>query len=142
MGAFSSSPIVVVAAVYSDMSNALERGPALTVFAVSVFIGPTAGPIVGSFNVTSYLGWRWDSDWFMIMDFTTFILIIFFLKETYPPTVLVTKAELLLPQTKNWAIHAKQEESRSIFARWLRRTCQGHYECYSPNPFLFSSGST
>lgn len=110
MGVFGSSPILVVAAVFSDTYNALERGPALAVFAVSVFIGPTAGPIVGSFTVTCYLGWRWDSYWSMIMGFTTFVLIVFFLKETSPPKVLVTKAELLRRRIKNWAIHDKQEE--------------------------------
>jgi DHA1 family multidrug resistance protein-like MFS transporter len=110
MGVFGSAAIVIVAALYSDMYNAKQRGPALTVFAVSIFLGPMLGPIIGSFTVTSYLGWRWDSYWSMIMGFTTFILIVFFLKETYPPTVLVSKAALLRRGTKNWAIHAKQEE--------------------------------
>lgn len=110
MGVFGSSPIVIVAALYSDIYDAKQRGPALTVFAVAVFVGPTVGPIVGSFTVTSYLGWRWDSYWSAIMGFTTFALILLFVKETYPPTVLVSKAALLRRGTKNWAIHAKQEE--------------------------------
>lgn len=110
MGVFGSSPIVVVAALYSDMYDAKKRGPALTVFAVAVFLGPTLGPVVGSFTVTSYLGWRWEGYWSVIMGFTTFALIALFVKETYPPTVLVSKAELLRRGTKNWAIHAKQEE--------------------------------
>lgn len=44
------------------------------------------------------------------MGFSTFIAAVFFMKETYPPTILVSKAELLRRSTKNWAIHAKQEE--------------------------------
>lgn len=35
---------------------------------------------------------------------------VFFIKETYPPTILVSKAEELRRRSKNWAIHAKQEE--------------------------------
>lgn len=46
----------------------------------------------------------------MIMGFTATALLILFLKETYPPAILVTKAEYLRRRTKNWAIHAKQEE--------------------------------
>jgi DHA1 family multidrug resistance protein-like MFS transporter len=34
----------------------------------------------------------------------------FFLKESYPPVVLVEKAAELRRRTKNWGIHAKQEE--------------------------------
>ncbi len=110
MGVFGSSPIVLIAAVYSDMYRAEQRGLALTVFAVSVFLGPMIAPCVGAFTVTGYLGWRWDGYWSMIMGFTTLILITFFLKETYAPMVLVEKAEYLRRRTKNWAIHAKQEE--------------------------------
>jgi len=110
MGVFGSSPIVLVAAVYSDIYRAEQRGIALTVFAVSVFLGPMIAPFIGAFTVTSYLGWRFDSYWSVIMGFTTTILITFFLKETYAPTVLVEKAEYLRRRTKNWAIHAKQEE--------------------------------
>ncbi|OQU99908.1 hypothetical protein CLAIMM_05480 [Cladophialophora immunda] len=110
MGVFGSSPIVIVAAVYSDMYRAEQRGIALTVFAVAVFLGPMVAPIVGAFTVTSYLGWRWDGYWSMIMGFATFLLIVLFVEETYPPAVLVSKAELLRRRTKNWAIHAKQEE--------------------------------
>lgn len=35
---------------------------------------------------------------------------LFFLEETYPPVILVTKAAELRRRTKNWGIHAKQEE--------------------------------
>jgi hypothetical protein len=44
------------------------------------------------------------------MGFSTFTAAVLFMKETYPPTVLVSKAEFLRRSTKNWAIHAKQEE--------------------------------
>lgn len=46
----------------------------------------------------------------MIMGFTATVLLIFFLKETYPPAILVDKADYLRRRTRNWAIHAKQEE--------------------------------
>lgn len=67
-------------------------------------------PFIGAFTVESYLGWRWDGYWSMIMGFTVFACIVLFMSESYPPTVLVSKAEYLRRRTKNWAIHAKQEE--------------------------------
>jgi DHA1 family multidrug resistance protein-like MFS transporter len=67
-------------------------------------------PFIGGFTVTSYLGWRFNGYWSVIMGFSTLIAMALWMKETYPPTILVRKAELLRRSTKNWAIHAKQEE--------------------------------
>jgi DHA1 family multidrug resistance protein-like MFS transporter len=44
------------------------------------------------------------------MGWVAFILDFFFLEETYPPVILVSKAAELRRRTKNWGIHAKQEE--------------------------------
>ena len=110
MGMFGSAPLVVVAAVYTDIWKAELRGYALVIFAASVFMGPMMAPFIGAFTVESYLGWRWDGYWSMIQGFTVFILLVLFFKETYPPAVLVSKAAYLRRRTKNWAIHAKQEE--------------------------------
>jgi DHA1 family multidrug resistance protein-like MFS transporter len=44
------------------------------------------------------------------MGFSSFILSLLFLEETYPPLILVAKAAALRRRTKNWGIHAKQEE--------------------------------
>ena len=44
------------------------------------------------------------------MGFAAFIMDLFFLEETYPPIILVSKAKELRRRTKNWGIHAKQEE--------------------------------
>jgi DHA1 family multidrug resistance protein-like MFS transporter len=35
---------------------------------------------------------------------------VFLLEETYPPVILVNKAAELRRRTRNWGIHAKQEE--------------------------------
>lgn len=44
------------------------------------------------------------------MGFLSFALNVFFIQETYPPVILVAKAAELRRQTRNWGIHAKQEE--------------------------------
>jgi DHA1 family multidrug resistance protein-like MFS transporter len=58
----------------------------------------------------SHLGWRWTEYIVGIMGAVAFTLNIFFLEESYPPVILVNKAEELRRRTKNWGIHAKQEE--------------------------------
>ncbi|MCJ1390433.1 hypothetical protein MMC18_003292 [Xylographa bjoerkii] len=109
-GVFASCPLAVVAAVFSDMFNNRTRGLAVTVFSMTVFAGPLMAPFIGGFIVDSYLGWRWTEYLVAIMGFFAFGLDLIFLEETYPPVVLVDKAAELRRRTKNWGIHAKQEE--------------------------------
>lgn len=65
---------------------------------------------IGGFISISHLGWRWTEYVSAIMGFLAFGLILIFLPETYPPIILVNKAAELRRRTKNWGIHAKQEE--------------------------------
>ncbi|KAF2813334.1 major facilitator superfamily [Mytilinidion resinicola] len=109
-GFFGACPLTCVAAVFSDMFNNRTRGIAITVFSMTVFTGPLLAPFIGGFITMSHLGWRWTEYIVSIMGFLAFGLNLFFLEETYPPVILVEKAEELRRRTKNWGIHAKQEE--------------------------------
>ena len=109
-GVFGSCPLAVVAAVFADIFDNHMRGVAVAVFASTVFLGPLIAPFIGGFINTSYLGWRWTAYIPAIMGFTALILNVFFLQESYPPVVLIHKAEKLRRRTRNWGIHAKQEE--------------------------------
>ncbi|KAN0112817.1 MFS multidrug transporter-like protein [Hyaloscypha variabilis] len=109
-GIFGACPLAVVAAVFSDMFDNRTRGLAITVFSMTVFTGPLLAPFIGGFIVESYLGWRWTEWLVAIMGFAAFFLDLFFLEETYPPVILISKAAELRRRTKNWGIHAKQEE--------------------------------
>lgn len=109
-GLFGSCPLACVAAVFSDIYNNKQRGLSIAVFSATVFMGPLLAPFVGGFITISYLGWRWTEYISAIMGFTSFGLVLIFLSESYPPVVLVSKASELRRRTKNWGIHAKQEE--------------------------------
>ncbi|EKV19552.1 MFS multidrug transporter, putative [Penicillium digitatum] len=109
-GIFGSCPLAVVAAVFSDIWDNRTRGVAIAMFSSTVFLGPLLAPFIGGFINMSYLGWRWTAYIPAIMGFAAFLLNIFFLKESYPPVVLIAKASELRRRTKNWGIHAKQEE--------------------------------
>jgi DHA1 family multidrug resistance protein-like MFS transporter len=109
-GFFGACPLAVVAAVFSDMFDNKTRGIAITLFSMAVFTGPLFAPFIGGFIVESSLGWRWTEYLATIMGFVAFFLDLFFFEETYPPSILVQKAADLRRRTKNWGIHAKQEE--------------------------------
>ena len=67
----------------------------------------------------SYLGWRWTMYITSFMGFLSFGLVVLFLQETYAPAILIAKAGKLRRQTKNWGIHAKQEEVEVDFHELL-----------------------
>ena len=121
-GAFGSCPLAVVAAVFSDMFDNRSRGLAITVFSMTVFSGPLLAPFIGGFIVLNpHMGWRWTGYITALMGFLAFGLNLFLLEETYPPVVLVQKAEELRRRTKNWGIHAKQEEIEVDFRELITK---------------------
>jgi DHA1 family multidrug resistance protein-like MFS transporter len=120
-GLFGASQLSVVPAVLSDLFNNIHRGPAITVYSLAVFVGPFSGPFVGGFISSSYLGWRWTLYIPAFMGFTMTILNIIFVKETYAPCLLISKAEALRQQTSNWGIHAKQEKVKVDFQELLEK---------------------
>ncbi|KAF7180246.1 hypothetical protein CNMCM7691_009413 [Aspergillus felis] len=109
-GVFGSCPLAVVAAIFSDIFDNRSRGAAIAMFSSMVFLGPLLAPFIGGFINMSYLGWRWTAYIPAIMGYAALILNFFFLKESYPPVILIYKASELRRRTKNWGIHAKQEE--------------------------------
>lgn len=120
-GFFGACPLAVVAAVFSDMFDNSTRGIAVTLFSMAVFTGPLLAPFIGGFIVESHLGWRWTEYLPFIMGSVAFVLDLFFLNETYPPVLLVTKASELRRRTKNWGIHAKQEEIEVDFVELVKK---------------------
>lgn len=120
-GFFGACPIAVVAAVFSDMFDNAHRGLAITPFSMTVFSGPLLAPFIGGYIVESHLGWRWTAYIPGILGASSFILVLLFLQESYPPLVLVEKAAELRRRTKNWGIHAKQEEIEVDFGELVRK---------------------
>jgi DHA1 family multidrug resistance protein-like MFS transporter len=120
-GLFGSSPLAIVAAVFADMFDNKVRGLAVAVFSATVFMGPLLAPFIGGFITTSSLGWRWTEYISSFMGFIAFGLLLLFMEETYPPVVLINKASELRRRTKNWGIHAKQEEIEVDFKELIVR---------------------
>ncbi|RAH50603.1 MFS transporter [Aspergillus brunneoviolaceus CBS 621.78] len=109
-GLFAASPLAIVPAAFADIYNNRTRGIAIAMFAMAVFVGPFASPFTGGFITMSYLHWRWTMYIASIMGFLGFALLLLFYRETYAPALLQQKAAIVRRQTRNWGIHAKQDE--------------------------------
>jgi DHA1 family multidrug resistance protein-like MFS transporter len=91
-GLFGASQLSVVPAVLSDLYNSSQRGTAITIYSLTVFVGPFSVPFIGGFISSSSLGWRWTLYISAFMGFASVSLYILLLKETYAPLLLVAKA--------------------------------------------------
>lgn len=109
-GCFGAAPLTCGAAVVADCFDNSDRGVAIAIYSLAGFGGPFIAPTIGGFIAGSYLRWRWTQYLPAILAFSVFAINVFFLEETYPAVILISKAENLRRVSKNWGIHAKQEE--------------------------------
>ncbi|KAI5778298.1 major facilitator superfamily domain-containing protein [Geopyxis carbonaria] len=137
-GVFASCPIAVVGAVFADIFKQESRGSAIAVFSMAVFSGPLFGPIVGGFLIENHsLGWRWTEYITAIMGFVALGLNLLFLEETYPPSILVAKAAHLRRLTKNWGIHAKQDEIEINLGELVKKNFSRPLKLLISEPIIF-----
>lgn len=71
------------------------------------------------------------------MGFLAFGLCVLFLEETYPPVILVAKAAHLRRITKNWGIHAKQEEIEVDFMELVKKNFGRPIKMLFAEPIIF-----
>jgi MFS family permease len=91
------------------MYNNVWRGVAVTLYALTIFLGPLAAPFMGGFISMSSLGWRWTLYIPSILGFIDVLLILAFVNESYVALILTEKAVEIRKGTGNWAIHSRQE---------------------------------
>jgi DHA1 family multidrug resistance protein-like MFS transporter len=110
---------------------------AVAAYCASVFVSPLLGPFIGGFITTSYLGWRWTQYITAFMGFTSCLLATLLQDESYPPVILVEKASNLRRQTRNWGIHAKQEEVEVELKELLTRNISRPLRILFTEPIVF-----
>lgn len=108
-GMCGASQLTVVPGVLADLYDNSTRGAAISVYALTVFVGPFMAPFLGGFIASSQLGWRWTLYIPAILSLVNGALSVLFLDETYPPCLLVAKAVAIRNESSNWGIHARQE---------------------------------
>ncbi|KAH7133793.1 fluconazole resistance protein [Dactylonectria macrodidyma] len=87
-GIVGACPLALGPASISDMFKQEERGRAIATWNLPILLGPTLGPLVGSY-LASAKGWRWDF-WFLSIA-----------AKSHPATLLGRKAAKLRKQTGN-----------------------------------------
>lgn len=137
-GAMGSAALILCPSTSTDMFSNKVRGIAVAVFSATVFNGPLLGPMIGGFIVSNQgLGWRWTSYIPSFIAFAGAILSFFFQEETYPPTILVSKAQELRRLTKNWGIHAKQDEVEVDFKELVSKNVGRPLRVLFTEPIVF-----
>lgn len=123
-GVFGSSPLTNSGGTISDMFNAKERGLATAYFAAAPFLGPALGPIIGGF-LGEAGGWRWVEGLLALFSFVLTLIAIFFVPETYAPTLLRNRAAQLSKVTGKYyraPMDAQKElDIKAVFKTSLSR---------------------
>lgn len=135
-GFFGSAPLGLNSATYVDILGPVHRGVAIAVFASSVFLGPTLGPIVGSFVTESYLGWRWTAWITMIIAGLCTGLGIIIVPETSVSIRLQRKAKRRRLEMKEWAWHSKLDESSADLKELAQKYLQKPFRMLICEPIV------
>lgn len=107
-GLGGSAPLSIGGGVLSDTWSPDERGKAISIYSLAPLLGPAVGPIAGAW-IAEKTTWRWVFWSIAIVDVAIFVSGIFFLQETYGPTLLARKAARLRKETGNQALHTEWE---------------------------------
>jgi multidrug resistance protein len=93
-GIGGSAPLALGPAILVDLFAPEERGLAAGIYSFMPIMGPAIGPICGGF-LTEYGSWRWGFWGVSIANAPILLLGILLLQETYAPTLLKRRKELL-----------------------------------------------
>ncbi|KAK0561841.1 hypothetical protein OC844_002990 [Tilletia horrida] len=112
-GVFASAPLTNAGGAIADIHDSVGRGPAMSLFVAAVFVGPSLGPIVGSYIVQE---WRWEGVFWVLLAFSgcCWILVVFFLPETFAPVLLAKKAKRLRKQDPEKYKNSYAEHEKSM----------------------------
>lgn len=108
-GLFGSTPLAIVAGMYTDFLLPAQYGVAASLWSICVFSGPTLGPVAGSFLANSHLGWRWTA-WITLIIAATFTIAFWLATpETYAPIVLRRRSKQLQKSMGDTSIQVPEQ---------------------------------
>ncbi|KAJ5107394.1 hypothetical protein N7456_004069 [Penicillium angulare] len=101
-GFFGVAPVGIFGGIMSDIWPMRHRGIAMALAVSFVFSGPTFGPVFGGFVMgDKNLDWRWNMWVVIIVGLAASAICAVTFPETYPATILRSKARRLQKKTKN-----------------------------------------
>ncbi|KAK9464208.1 major facilitator superfamily domain-containing protein [Lipomyces oligophaga] len=118
-GFFGSTPLVCSGGSIADLWNQMEKTYAFPLYSITCFGGPIVGPVITSFIGVSHLtSWRWAEWMNVFMTILAWLIVFFFMPETFGPLLLKWKAAEIRKQTGQDHFKAEIEVShRSLKAR-------------------------
>ncbi|OBT97453.1 hypothetical protein VE01_04366 [Pseudogymnoascus verrucosus] len=117
---FSGSAFLSVAGgSVGDLFSRDDLQAPMMIFTASPFIGPVLGPLIGGF-VNQYTHWRWTYYVLIIWSFVLWVLLIFFVPETYHPVLLRNKARQIRADTGDERYKAPMDISNKSIQHEIR----------------------
>jgi MFS transporter, DHA1 family, multidrug resistance protein len=112
-GFFGAGPLTLASPINADMFVGRPLGISMVSFAFVVFLGPViAQPIGGFIVINDSLSWRWTEYLCGILGGAALVALVFILKETSAPVVLVRKARRLRKDKPEINVIARHEDTK------------------------------
>ena len=94
----------------------------MMIYTAAPFVGPEVGPVMGGF-INQYTNWRWSFWVLVIWAGVQWMLILFFVPETYVPVLLRRKAIKLRKETGDSRWQAPIEKMNRSVAKTVLWSC-------------------
>jgi len=105
-GLGGSAPLAIGGGIIADCFMPEERGKAIAVYSLAPLLGPAIGPVAGGF-IAEKTTWRWGFWSVSIACVAVQLLGLFFLQETWAPTLLERRTKKLRKETGNEKLYAE-----------------------------------
>lgn len=108
LGFFASPCLATAAASYGDMYGATEMPYVIALWGGGATLGPALGPVIGGFAVEKK-DWRWSTWELLWLSGPILILMLFFLPETSPDSILLRRTQRLRKRTGRTDLKSESE---------------------------------
>ncbi|KAG8415889.1 hypothetical protein J3459_013950 [Metarhizium acridum] len=116
-GIASSCPVTLGTGTIADMVPHERRAGVMGAYVIGAVLGPSIGPIVGGY-LTPVLGWRWAFWLIAIASSPLSLVVVLFMRESYPFVLLQRKTarlrrETLRRETGNLELHSALDTGKT-----------------------------
>ncbi|KAL4740006.1 hypothetical protein BDV11DRAFT_204616 [Aspergillus similis] len=134
-GLGGSAPLAIGGGVLSDCFRPEERGKSVAIYSLAPLLGPAVGPIAGGF-IAENTTWRWVFYATTIADGVIQIAGLFFLKETYAPKILRTRAKRLRKETGDLSYQTEVERQKKTLSETIRSALIRPFRLLTTQPIV------
>ncbi|KAK5999695.1 hypothetical protein QM012_005101 [Aureobasidium pullulans] len=113
----------VAAGTVGDLFSRSNLQKPMMLYTATPFLGPELGPLIGDF-INYNTNWRWTFWTMLIWSGVQWLLIVFFVPETYMPVLLRKEAIKTRKETNDTRWHAPIEKIKRSISGTILRSCQ------------------